>query len=130
MFRRFFLTITLVALGASWTPVVLAQTAEDAPSVESQGESQAAYTDAELKSFALAAINVQRIKDTYTPQLAAAATAAEADQVRETATKEMVQAIEGEGMTVSQYTQISTQLQADPELAKRVEDHVRDAITK
>ncbi len=125
MFRRFLLMITLAVLGASAAPIAFAQTSEDTPAIESQ-----AFTDAELKSFALAAINVQRIKDIYVPQLEAAATPAEADQVRETATKEMVQAIEGEGMTVAQYTEISTQLQVDPELAKRVEEQVRDAITK
>jgi hypothetical protein len=125
MFRRLLLTITLMALGAAGAPTAAAQSSEDAPALESQ-----TYTDAALKSFALAAINVQRIKDIYVPQLEAASTPVEADQVREAATKEMVQAIEGEGMTVSQYTEISTQLKADPELAKRVEEHLREAIAK
>src|SRR5262245_13681482 len=50
MFPRFFLTITLVMLGASSTPFAFSQTT-DSPAIESQS-----YTDAALKSFALAAI--------------------------------------------------------------------------
>jgi len=88
------------------------------------------YSDSELKSFALAALNVQRIRNLYLPKLDAAKTPEQEQEVRKAATDEMVQAIEGEGMTVRQYREISTQVQQSPELAKRVQEHVRDAATK
>jgi hypothetical protein len=40
---------------------------------------------------------------------------------------EMVQAIESEGMTVAQYTQISNQVRESAELAKREQEHVKNA---
>lgn len=121
-------TIAFAVLGASWTPVVSAQ-ALRSPAVEPPQQASS-YSDTELKSFALAALNVQRIRNLYLPKLEAAKTPEQEQEVRKAATDEMVQAIEGEGMTVSQYREISAQMQQSPELAKRVQEHVRDAATK
>ena len=120
-------TIAFAVLGASWTPVVSAQ-APGSPAVEPPQQTSS-YSDTELKSFALAALNVQRIRNVYLPKLEAAKTPEQEWEVREAAADEMAQAIEGEGMTVGQYTEISNQVQESPELAKRVQEHVRDAAT-
>jgi hypothetical protein len=115
-------------LGAFGTPIAPAQ-GRDAPVIEPpQGASS--YSDAELKSFALAALSVQRIKGLYLPKLEAAQTLEQEQELRKAAAEEMVKAIEGEGMTVRQYTEISAKARQSPEIAKRVQEHVRDAITK
>jgi len=121
-------TIAFAVLGASWVPVVSAQ-APGSPAVQPPQQASS-YSDSELKSFALAALNVQRIRNLYLPRLDAAKTPEQEQEVRKAATDEIVQAIEGEGMTVRQYREISTQVQQSPELAKRVQEHVRDAATK
>ena len=121
-------TIAFAVLGASWTPVVSAQ-APGSPAVEPPQQTSS-YSDTELKSFALAALNVQRIRNVYLPKLEAAQTPEQEWEVREAAADEMVQAIEGEGMTVGQYREISSQVRQRLELAQRVQKHVRDAVTK
>ena len=120
-------TIAFAVLGASWTPVVSAQ-APGSPAVEPPQQTSS-YSDTELKSFALAALNVQRIRNVYLPKLEAAQTPEQEWEVREAAADEMVQAIEGEGMTVGQYREISNQVRQRPELAKRVQEHIRGAAT-
>jgi len=121
----FLATITFAVLGASWTPIASAQ-APDAPAIEPQQQASS-YSDAELKSFALAAINVVRIRNLYLPQLESAQTPEQEQEVRKAATDEMVQAIESEGVTVDQYTEISKQVRESSEIAKRVQEHLRDA---
>ena len=121
-------TIACAMLGASWAPVVSAQ-APSSPAVQTPQQASS-YSDTELKSFALAALSVQRIRNLYQPKLDAAKTPEQEQEVRKAATDEMVRAIEGEGMTVRQYREISTQMQQSPELAKRVQEHARNAATK
>jgi Domain of unknown function (DUF4168) len=120
-------TIAFAVLGASWTPVVSAQ-APGSPAVEPPQQTSS-YSDTELKVFALAALNVQRIRNVYLPKLEAAQTPEQEWEVREAAADEMAQAIEGEGMTVGQYREISSQVRQRPELAKRVQEHIRGAAT-
>ena len=97
-----------------------------APTIEPPKQASS-YSDAELKSCALAARNVQRIKDVYLQKLEAAKTPEQEQEVRKAAAGEMARAIESEGMTVGQYTQIANQVQESPELAKRVQEHVKNA---
>ena len=114
MFRRTLLMFAFAVLGASWTAIASAQ-APDAPAIKSP-QKALSYSDAELRSFTLAALNVQRIKDLYLPKLEAA--------------KTPEQEHEGEGMTVGKYTEIAKQVQQSPEIAKRVQEHARDAGAK
>ena len=120
--------IALAVLGASWTSGVSAQ-APGSPAAEPPQQASS-YSDSELKSFALAALSVQRIRDLYLPKLKAAKTPDQEQEVRAAAADEMMQAIKGEGMTVEQYREISRQVQLSPELAQRVEKHIRGADTK
>ena len=121
----FLATIASAVLGASWTPLAPAQ-APNAPAIEPPQQASS-YSDTELKSFALAALNVVRIRNLYLPKLESARTPEQEKEVRKAAADEMVQAIEGEGMTVGQYKEISIQVRQSPEIAKRVQEHVRDA---
>ena len=73
---------------------------------------------------------MERIRNLYLPKLEAATTPEQHEEVRKAASDEMVQAIQGEGMTVRRYSEISTQARQNPELAKRVQEHVRDAAAK
>jgi hypothetical protein len=121
----FLATVALAVLGASWTPIVSAQ-ATDKPAVERQPQASS-YSDAQLKSFALAAISVVRIRNVHLPKLESAKTAEQQQEIRKAATDEMLRAIQSEGMTVDQYTEISKGVEENSELAKRVQEQVRDA---
>jgi hypothetical protein len=115
-------------LGALSTPIAHAQTS-GTPAAEPPRQASS-YSDTALRSFALAALNVERVRNLYLPKLEAAATPEQQQEVRKAAADEMAHAIEGQGMTVDQYMEISTQARQNPELAKRVQEHVRDAATK
>jgi hypothetical protein len=126
MIRWTFLApVAFAVLGASWTPIASAQ-APDAPALNPQ-QKASSYSDTELKSFALAALNVVRIRNLYLPKLESAKTPEQEQEVRKAAADQMVQAIESEGMTVGQYTEISKQVRESPELAQRVQEHVKNA---
>jgi hypothetical protein len=113
--------IALALLGSAWAPVTMAQRSQ--AQVE---QSAPGYSDAELKSFAVAVLQVQRINDAYLPRLQSAKTPEEQQQVKEAASGEMVRAVEKEGISVDKYKEIMTQAQTNPEVAERIKQHIKD----
>src|SRR5690606_5730050 len=84
-------------------------------------------TDDDLRSYAMAAVQVQRISEAYQPRMEAAESAQQQEELRNQAMEEMVQAVEKEGLTVLKYNQISSVSQTDPEIASRIEKHIEAA---
>jgi hypothetical protein len=126
---NFLMAIAVAALGISWTAVAPAQAPQTAPAIPQQ-QPAASYTEAELKSFAVATLDVQRIRNVYLPKLEAAATPVEQQQVRDAATSEMVQAVKKAGMTVDKYSEISAQARQSPQIAEQVQRHLQQAAGK
>jgi hypothetical protein len=62
----FLATVALAVLGALWIPTVSAQ-ATDTPAIERRPQASS-YGDGQLKSFALAAINVVRLRTVDLPK--------------------------------------------------------------
>jgi hypothetical protein len=110
--------------GFALTPVVFAQTAPQ-PSAE---QAASGISDAELQSFAVAVIEVQRINDIYVPKLESAKSPEEQAQVRQAASQEMVRAVETKGMSVDRYKEIMTNAQANPAVAARVQEHINNVV--
>jgi hypothetical protein len=121
------LTLAALVLATAWAPVTLAQTA--APSA-STGSSQRDFTDNDLKSFATALVQVSRINDNYLPIYYAARTPEEQHAVEQKASQEMVQAVEGAGMSVAKYHEILGHARTNPEIANRINEHVKEAVTR
>ena len=117
--RAISLLLGLVGLGCP--PAVLPQVAQQPPTEQSASN----FNDSELKSFAVAVLQVQRINDTYMPKLESAKSPEEQQQVKQTASQEMVRAVEKEGMSVDKYKEILSHAQADPAVAERVKEHMR-----
>jgi hypothetical protein len=84
----------------------------------------AAFSDNELRSFAVAVAKMRRINETYRPRVQTAATAEERMQVQQTASAEMTRAVETEGMTIDKFHYILTQTRDNPEVAQRVRKHL------
>ncbi len=122
MIRSRFLTMMAVAvLGFAAAPIAGAQ------SSQSPAEQPASsFSDDELKSFVVAALEVQRINSVYLPRLQAATTPEEQAQVREAASGEMVQAVEKNGLSVDKYKEILEQAQTNPAVASRVKEHIKN----
>lgn len=115
-------TMAIALLAVAPVPVAMAQSGQ--PSVE---QSVPSVSDAELKSFAVAVLEVQRINDTYMPRFEAAKTPEEQQQVENAASKEMVKAVEKQGMTVDKYKEILSLAQKNPQVAERIKQHIKSA---
>ena len=119
MRRTFLATISFAILC-----LVMAAPARAAPDAP---QPAAGYSDAELKSFAVAAVKLQRINDTYLPKLRTATSEDEHRQVKETATAEMRRALQEEGLSVDKFRTIVSQAQADRALAERIREQFRQS---
>ncbi|HSS70610.1 MAG TPA: DUF4168 domain-containing protein [Casimicrobiaceae bacterium] len=80
----------------------------------------ASYSDDELKSFADAALEVNHIKESYLPKMAAADDEQEQEQLKQAAIKEMTRAVEQRGLKIDKYQEILAAALTRPELAQRV----------
>ncbi|MCW5605173.1 MAG: DUF4168 domain-containing protein [Burkholderiales bacterium] len=122
MSRSKFLAIVAVALlGIGPVSFTHAQDAPVAP-----GKSVNTYSDGELKSFAEAMLEVQRINMTYQPQMESAKTPEEKDRVQQAAMQEAIQAVEGKGMPVDKYQEILLVAQNDPVVADKIRQHIKN----
>lgn len=113
--------MTVAVLGIAAAPISWAQTGQPPAA-----QPALSYSDDELKSFVVAALEVQRINSVYLPKLQAAATPEEQQQVRAAASEEMVQAVEKNGLSVDKYKEILDQAQTNPAVAGRVKEHIKN----
>jgi hypothetical protein len=91
---------------------------------------QTDFSDAKLESFVVAAIAVDEKIQEWNPRIQAAQSEEEATQLREQASNEVLETINGtEGMSVDEYQQIGQAAQADPALAARITE-IYDQTTK
>jgi len=94
------------------------------PPEEARQPAEASYSDSEIRTFVVAAIQVQRINDAYLPRLKEAKTPEDQEEVRNAAMTEMVNAVQNNGMSVAKYNEISKVVQTNPEVAAKVREHV------
>ncbi len=92
----------------------------------SVASAQEQYTDQELQTFASAVIQIEQISMDAQQQAQAADTPEEQQEVQAQAQAQMVQVIEAEGLSVDQYNEIATDVQADPDLAERIQQHIME----
>ena len=134
MNRSNVITLLLAAIAAAWLAAAPAQTTQSAPeqvtTSRQKPTSLSAPTDAELKSFAGAVVEVHRINDAYIPKLEAAGTPDEEQKLEAAALREMVEAVEKEGLTVDKYEEILTQAQNNRDIVHRLKQPLRDALSR
>ena len=119
MIRSTILTIAFAILGVAWAPVSFAQLGQAAAE-----QAAKSYSDAELQSFAEAALEVKRIKGTYIPKLEAAESLAEQQEVKQAASQEIKRAVEERGISVDKYQEILASALTNPEIAQRVNKYL------
>lgn len=119
-----------VTLGiAMLAPAALAQTQPATPqqaptqgnAAASQSDTGPAPSDTELKNFAQAIVQVQGIKDSLQPQLAAAQTADARTKLQQSAEKKMEAAVESHQLSPHRYVQIATLVQTDSTVRAKVQ---------
>jgi hypothetical protein len=113
---------------AMLAPAALAQTqpaaqqaAPQANAAASQAAAGPAPNDTELKNFADAVVDVQSIKDSLQPQLAAAQTADARTKLQQTGEKKMEAAVESHQLSPQRYVQIANLVQTDSSVRAKVQ---------
>jgi hypothetical protein len=101
--------------------------APSAAVAQSAAQQQAQISDDDLKTFAVAAKEVQRINQDYAPAYQSAQTDEQRVAIEGEAMGKMAQAVKDKGLSVEKYNQIVSAAQADPEIARRVDDYAQQA---
>ncbi len=116
----------VVALGVAGvaTPAV-AQDAAPAPAPE---QNLIEPTEEQLEAFVSAFIEVNQIATRYTPQIQAAATEEEAQQIQQQAELEMIAAVEDTVLTVDIYTSILDRAEVDEDFAALLQQRIDAAV--
>ncbi len=141
VFRATIVALAVAALGMTTSLITIAQPpSSDAQTHATPSESPDAtsppiqpppnYSDAELKSFAGAVVEVHRINDEYIPKLQSAATPDEEQQLEAAALHDMVQAVENEGISVEKYEEILANAQHNRSIAERLKKPLKDALSR
>lgn len=116
------------ALGiAMLAPTALAQTQPAAPpqapaqNAAAQPNTGPAPSDAEIKNFAGAVVDVQHIQQSMQPELAAAKTPDARTKLQQSAEKEMEAAVQSHQLTPQRYVQIATLAQTDDSVRAKIQ---------
>lgn len=125
MIRSTFLTLMFALSGAAWAPIAFAETDDSTAPSASAEQAAAPYSEADLKSFAVALLEVDRIKTSYGPKLALTLRAQQ--QVKQAASQEMEQALKDQGMSVDKYQEMLINVQTNPALAGKVDHYLRES---
>ena len=129
--RSGILTMTLAMFSVAYTPLLLAETdagqsESSDPSLQMEPPSSApssAYSEQELHSFAVAVLEVERIKASYAPKLAQ--NLREQAQVKQAASLELLMALKQHGMSVDKYQEMLASVQSNPQLADKVNEFLK-----
>lgn len=118
----------LAALGLALGAAAYAPATAGQPAGVQLAQAQT-YSDEKLQSFAMAALNVQQIRQDYTAQIQQAETEDERQQLAEAATQEMVDAVESEpGISVEEYNEIIQASADNPELTDRINQYMQSSM--
>ncbi|MGH8192651.1 MAG: DUF4168 domain-containing protein, partial [Rhodanobacteraceae bacterium] len=89
-----------------------------------------APSDAELKDFAHAAVDVQNIRKTMQPKLAAAQSADAQTKVKAAAEKQMESAVRSNHLSLQRYVQIAQVVQTNSAIRAKVQSYMPPARSK
>lgn len=112
---------------AAAAPAALAQeTQQQAPAPGVTAPAPTTNLDeGKLKSFAVAYLQVDKIKKEYEPQIQQAKSDTEKEKIRTEASQKMVDAVNAvDGMTVQEYSSILASAQANPDLAQKLTNEI------
>jgi len=92
---------------------------------ESGQSGQVELNQEQIQTYAAAASEVQGIREQWVPRIRQAEGNEQQAQLRQQATREMMDAIEQKGLSVQQYNAITKAAQENPELRRRITEQMR-----
>jgi len=121
---------TLLAVPAMALALGLPATSATAAGGQQQPpqQQQSSHSDADLRAYAEAAIEVSELQRQYQGQLQQAGSAEEQQAIQEEANAAMIEAIEGSGLSLEKYNAIATDAQNNQQLAQQIRTHVEQAL--
>lgn len=121
------IALSVAGLSAAKAQSSGAQQQQQTPGAQQQQQtpqSSQNFSEEDLKSYAVAALQVQQINQNYQPQLQAAGSPEKKQAVQQEAMGKMVQAVQQEGLSVDKYNEISAAIQSDPQVADQVRGYM------
>lgn len=128
-----------IAFALAASPYALAQTpeaqeqqpppAQGAPAEQPQQPSVQTAPDLsqeELKTYAVAALEVQKVNQSYQPAIQEAESNEEKKAIFDKAMEQMVGIVRDKGLTVEKYNQITAVMEANPEVAQQVQGYMTE----
>ena len=122
--RMSLLAILALALNGAWMSATTAQTGGEAPQAP---EATQDLTEQQLRSYAVAALEIRRISQSYQPALQAAESEADQQAVQQEAVQKMTETLREKGISVEEYNRITSAAQADPGIASQVQQYMNQA---
>ncbi len=96
------------------------------PGLEQPQPDQTTFSDDQIDRFVDAYLDIIDIQEEYTAQIEGTDGAEEARELQEQANDEMVAAIEDNGLTVPEYSEIANAMDMDPELRDQVSAQIQE----
>jgi hypothetical protein len=115
------LTFALIVTGSSLAA------AQAAGTQEQPAEAAPSPTQRDLKTYAVARLEVLKVSKSYRPQIEAAKSPDEAKAVQQEAMQEMVKVVQNNGLSDEKYNEITGTMQNNPEVAQQVEGYIAEA---
>ncbi|KAB1084060.1 DUF4168 domain-containing protein [Neorhizobium galegae] len=126
------LTTALLSLMFLSNPASAQQATPEKQPIQGQADSNGAadaVSDQKIEAFAVAYLQVDKVRQEYSAKIGATPDAAAKQQLQAEAGKQMVQAVEASpGMSVEEYNVILTAAQKDPALVQKVQEKLQKAI--
>lgn len=111
----------LLALAPGVTSVQAQQQTQQ-PAQQTQPQATPELDDGTIRAFAQASLEVQEVADKWKPRIQDAE-GQEAEQLRNEANQEIVQAVQSSGLELQTYNQIFQAAQANPEVATKIRQY-------
>ncbi|MDP9634441.1 MULTISPECIES: DUF4168 domain-containing protein [unclassified Ensifer] len=132
MINRYALIASLTATLVSFTAfspasaLEMAQAQETQPTQGQAGKGTDAISDQKIQAFAVAYLQVDKVRQAYSAKIEATTDAAAKEKLQTEASKQMVEAVESSSaISVEEYSSILTAAQNDPALAKKVQEKIQ-----
>lgn len=133
MITRYTLVASLAATAFSFMMVAPASAAQIAQvqektATQEQADSTGTISDQKIEAFAVAYLQVDKVRQTYSAKIEATKDAATKEKLQTEASKQMVEAVEASpAISVEEYSAILSAAQSDPAVAKKVQEKLQTA---
>lgn len=120
------LTAAALSLIVINSPAFAQGAAEPQATQPMQGTAPAAISDKKIEAFAVAYLQVDKVRQDYVAKIGAEKDATAKQKLQNEANKQMINAVEkSPDMSLEEYKTIITAAQSDPEVAKKVQEKLK-----